>query len=293
MQEELSFCGYHQVTCKQAHEVNPERDAEGFNVIILNKPGDSPAISNLIGRCKERGVVLVYSTDDPGTDHSMEEYLEYRHMSRTELRDWHRGVDECRRILQLCEAAIVSTNHLRTRVLPFNGNVYVLENALNEKQLKKAGRLMPEFVEKKRNRKETIIGYFSGWQHEHDFDFAGVSGALRKVLQKYHNARLRIVGFLDIGEEFRGLEDRVEQVDFVPFEVLPALIADVDINIAPLADNPYKRSKSSIKFLEAGILGVPTVAADLDPYNEIIVHGEDGMLCSNEEEWSLSFERPY
>ncbi len=150
MKEELSYCGYPQVTCKYMHEVNPEKDAQGFNLIILNKVSDSPAISNLIGRCKERGVILVFSSDDLGTDHSIEEYLGLtRHMLQTELRAWHRGVDGCRRILQLCDAVIVSTNYLRTRVLPFNRNIYVLENALNERQLKIAGRIMPQSFEKK------------------------------------------------------------------------------------------------------------------------------------------------
>ncbi|MBF0559900.1 MAG: glycosyltransferase [Nitrospirae bacterium] len=286
MKEELYYCGYQQVVCKAIHEVSPEQDARDHNVIFLNRVDESPAIVQLINRCKERGAIVVYSTDDLVTDHAIEEYLGlYKYMSKAELHRFHRGVDETRNLLRICDAVMVSTNYLCTRILPFNGNVYVLENALNEKQVRKAERLMPEFIERKKNREETVIGYFSGWLHDHDSDFATVSGALRKVLQRFNNVRLRIVGFLDIGREFEGLEDRLEHVDFVPFEVLPTIIADVDINIAPLEDNPHKRCKSSIKFLEAGILGVPTVAVNLDPYNEIIAHGEDGLLCSNEDEW--------
>ena len=299
MKEELYFCGYHHVACKYVQEVTPETDARDYNLIILNRVCGSPApaIIELINRCKVRGVIVIFSTDGLVTDHATEGYLGiFKYLSKSQLYNFHRGVDESRNILRLCDAAIATTNYLRKCILPFNKNVYVLENALNDKQVKKADRLLAG-IEEKKKRQEIVIGYFSGWPHDHDFDFATVSDALRKVLQKYHNARLRIVGFLDIGEEFRGLEDRVEQVDFVPFEVLPALIADVDINIAPLADNPHKRSKSAIKFLEAGILGVPTVAANLDPYNEIIVHGEDGLLCSNEDDWfsnlSALIEEPH
>ncbi|MGD0281088.1 MAG: glycosyltransferase family 4 protein [Dissulfurispiraceae bacterium] len=288
MKEELYYCGYNHVVCKYVDEVMPEQDARDFNLIILNRACESPvpAIIELICRCKERGVIVVFSTDDLVTDHAIDEYLGlYKYLSRSELGSFHRGLDESRKILRLCDAAIATTKYLRTRMLPFNKNVYVLENALNDKHVKKAERILAGVEDKKRKRKDVVIGYFSGWIHDHESDFATVSNALSRVLQQRRNARLRIVGFLDIGEEFHDVRDRVEQVDFVPFEVLPELIADVDINIAPLADNPRKRSKSSIKFLEAGILGVPTVAADLDPYNEIIVHGEDGMLCSNEEEW--------
>lgn len=287
MKEELDFCGYRNVTCKYVHEVRPAQDAGDFNVIILNRACESPApnIIELIARSKERGVIVIFATDDLVTDHAVDNYIGLNNYPNSVLYNFHRGLDESRNVMRLCDAVISSTRYLRTCILPYNRNVYVLENALNEKHLRKAARLMPLSMEKKRRRKEPVIGYFSGWIHDHEPDFTAVSGALRRVLQEHPAARLRIVGFLDIGEEFRGLEDRVERMDFVPFEVLPTMIADVDINIAPLADNPRKRSKSSIKFLEAGILGVPTVAADLDPYNEVIVHGEDGMLCSNEEEW--------
>jgi len=287
MKEELDFCGYRNVTCKYVHEVEPLQDAKEFNLIILNRPCEAPApnIIELIERSRERGVIVVFTTDDLVTDHAIDKYIELHNYPNSALYNFHRGLDESRHVMQRCDAVISSTNYLRTCILPYNRNVYVLENALNEKQVRKAGRLMQESLEKKRRRKETVIGYFSGWIYDHEPDFAVVSSVLRRVLQRYPDARLRIVGFLDIGEEFREVEARVEQVDFVPFEVLSAIIADVDINIAPLADNPRKRSKSSIKFLEAGILGVPTVAAGLDPYNDIIAHGEDGLLCSNEEEW--------
>jgi rhamnosyltransferase len=47
----------------------------------------------------------------------------------------------------------------------------------------------------------------------------------------------------------------------------------VDINIAPLVDNPQRRSKSAIKYLEAAAVGVPTVAARLEPYCDTITEG--------------------
>lgn len=40
---------------------------------------------------------------------------------------------------------------------------------------------------------------------------------------------------------------QIERVPFVDWRELPGLIAQVDINIAPLMDNPQRRSKSAVK----------------------------------------------
>ncbi|MGD2128310.1 MAG: glycosyltransferase [Lysobacterales bacterium] len=55
----------------------------------------------------------------------------------------------------------------------------------------------------------------------------------------------------------------------VPFDRYPSALAalNLDLAIAPLADDPFNRCKSHLKVLECGILGVPVVAADLEPYS--------------------------
>jgi glycosyltransferase involved in cell wall biosynthesis len=41
---------------------------------------------------------------------------------------------------------------------------------------------------------------------------------------------------------------------------------NLNLAIAPLADNAFNRCKSHLKILEYGILGLPVIAADLEPY---------------------------
>jgi glycosyltransferase involved in cell wall biosynthesis len=95
-----------------------------------------------------------------------------------------------------------------------------------------------------------------------------------------------LVGHLDSGEEFDRFGERVELHRPVPWQDLPRLIRRVDINLAPLElNNPFTECKSSLKYFEAAILGVPTVASDLEPYRESIAQGENGYLCRTEEEW--------
>ena len=291
LKEQLYYLGYHQVTCKDENEVIPSTDALEYKIIILNRPCNSQNINELINLCKKNGNTLVYSTDDLVTDHAVEAYLRLdKCMSISELAQFHQGVDYSIDIIKSCDNIIVSTDYLRSQLIGFNKKVYVLENALNEKLLKKAERLRPEFVEKKRNRNEIILGYFSGWANDHDYDFAIIEDVLFNVVSKYKNVKLRIVGYLEIDERFDSFGEKVEKVDFVPFEVLPKFIADVDINLVPLESNPHKRSKSAVKYLEAALLNVPTIASNLEPYNGIIKHLEDGLLCSNSEDWSKNLQ---
>ena len=44
-------------------------------------------------------------------------------------------------------------------------------------------------------------------------------------------------------------------------------------------------SKSELKFFEAGILGIPTVAAATQTFREAIDDGVDGFVASSAEEW--------
>lgn len=60
---------------------------------------------------------------------------------------------------------------------------------------------------------------------------------------------------------------------------------DFDIGLAPLEDTLFTRSKSYIKALEYGALGIPVIASDVGPYREYVEDGVTGFLVSKESEW--------
>jgi len=64
------------------------------------------------------------------------------------------------------------------------------------------------------------------------------------------------------------------------------MLANFDINLAPLvSDNPFAQSKSEIKYMEAGLVKVPTVASPTDAFRYAIRPNENGFLAATEEEW--------
>ena len=65
----------------------------------------------------------------------------------------------------------------------------------------------------------------------------------------------------------------------------------IDINLIPLvSDDPFTESKSELKFFEAGILKVPTVAAATDPFRRAVEDGVDGFVANGIEEWTEKLE---
>ena len=62
---------------------------------------------------------------------------------------------------------------------------------------------------------------------------------------------------------------------------LPNIVAQIDINLAPLElDNPFCQAKSEIKFTEAALVGVPTVASPTQAFVYAMRDGEDGLLAA-------------
>lgn len=57
---------------------------------------------------------------------------------------------------------------------------------------------------------------------------------------------------------------------FAEFSAYPARLAalNLDIAVAPLACIPFNQGKSNLRLLEYGVLGIPVVCTDIDPYHD-------------------------
>ncbi|MDQ2998434.1 MAG: glycosyltransferase [Chloroflexota bacterium] len=133
----------------------------------------------------------------------------------------------------------------------------------------------------------TIIGYFSGTPGVHEEDLASITPALCSTLDRDTSVLLRIYGGVQISGALadQRYEAQIEQRALVGWRELLHHIAEVDINIAPLIDNPQRRSKSAVKYMEAALVGVPIIATQLDPYQAAIEQGVNGLLASTHTEW--------
>jgi GT2 family glycosyltransferase/glycosyltransferase involved in cell wall biosynthesis len=145
-------------------------------------------------------------------------------------------------------------------------------------------------------RQDTLIrlGY-AGGTRTHQRDFGVAVEAIVRLLQEHPHCRLVLYRspdgarpFIDI-EEFpalRALAGQIEWRSLRPLSELPEEIARFDINLAPLeAGNPYCEAKSELKFFEAALVDVPTIASPTGPYRRAIEHGKTGFLAANTDDW--------
>jgi glycosyltransferase involved in cell wall biosynthesis len=95
--------------------------------------------------------------------------------------------------------------------------------------------------------------------------------AMRRVLSRYPQARLRIVGNPD------PVPCPGERVEFLGIRRdVPALLAESDVFVY----TPYPQVGSKdLAVMEAAAAGLPCVVSDVPATNESVFHGETGFLC--------------
>ena len=77
------------------------------------------------------------------------------------------------------------------------------------------------------------VGYFSG-SITHNADFEMILPVITELFKRCPQMELHVVGELDVPAELKPFESRIVKNKFVNWEKLPALIASVDINLAPV-----------------------------------------------------------
>lgn len=129
------------------------------------------------------------------------------------------------------------------------------------------------------------IGYQGGWSHYEDW--LEIGEAIVEVMNKYPKTLLIVMGQHYPGA-VKGLpEDRVIVEEWTSIEAYPWKFKslNIDIGIAPLANNEFNVCKSEIKWEEYSALGIPTIASNIPPYNLAINHHQDGFLADDKKEW--------
>ena len=138
-----------------------------------------------------------------------------------------------------------------------NPQVYVVPNVASKEMVKLADDAFAARVEARRESRQITIAYLSGSPtHDRDFLQAADCGALG-ARERYWLAVCSSSGTSRSIPVSSAIEDRITTMPIQPWQRLPRVLADVDINLAPLEpDNAFTESKSCLKYIEAGLVGV-------------------------------------
>ena len=267
----------------------------GADVVVLWRVAWSDTLSRLVVRIRQREILLVFDVDDLVFDPSFAtiEYVDairacgYSEAATAEL--FHL----VRRAVLECDAATGSTRELQLRLGRLPKPAYLLPNGFDETTLA-VSRLAVRRRASSTGDGLMRLGYAAG-SRTHQRDFGEIAASLATILDEFPESRLvlfrRGIPIVELAEfpVLQRFESRVEWRDWVPHSQLPDEIARYEINLAPLQlGNPVCEAKSELKYFEAALVDVPTVASPTEPFRRAIRHGENGFLAATPAEWTAA-----
>ena len=239
--------------------------AAGNDVVVAQRWNNHAAM----GAWRRMGLVskMVYETDDDVFSVDPVNWSAYCIYSRADVQD---AVSFSARTAAL---VTVSTEPLAQVMREHSDNVVVLPNHI------------PGYV-CDMERPRTVrprIGWMGGASHGRDLSLIAAPGA--PVPRRYPGWDMHLVG-VDYRPTIR--HDRVAFSTWTHIVDEPEKFygsMDFDIGLAPIYPTSFARSKSAIKALEYGALGIPVIASDCDAYRDYVLHGVTGFLVKRDHEW--------
>lgn len=216
----------------------------------------------ILQRMLDSGKPIVYEIDDLLFDVPLSHPL-YQNFQRT--------VPHIRDLLPKVNLVTVTTDALGERIREFNPNVITIPNFLDESAIKRPGLSSDPL--------KTVIAFMGTPSHTPDLEL------IEEVLFKLHDKHKSAVQFIFWGCSGTRLE-KLGRI--VPFDdCYASFLANLsnthfDIGLAPLADNPFNRCKSNIKWLEYSAFGRAGIYSNLEPYSGSVEHGKTGILAGTD-----------
>ena len=262
----------------------PALAATADAVVLYRVPATNQVV-DLVGqvRARLRPVPVIFDVDDLIFDPRLEgEVHGLAGLDESEHTMWWRGVARYRTTMELADLYVGSTEALCTHAAETTGlPVRRFHNGVGISLAQMSERAS----DTRRSPGPLRIGYFSGTT-THDADWAWIEAAVIDVMLAHPGVELWLGGHLSTTPALEAVADRVRRLPMVPWFQLPGRLRDVDINLAPLVPGSiFNEAKSAIKWLEAALVGTPTVATPTPPYREVIEHGRTGLLATTSQEW--------
>jgi glycosyltransferase involved in cell wall biosynthesis len=265
-----------------------------IDTLVVARVRYDHVVARLIAAARAHGVRVLFDCDDLVFD------TRYVHLVLDTLAQdaahpgawdwWFAYMGRIEATARLCDGGIATNDYLAERmreVVP--GPVAIVPNFLNRRQQE----VSDELLTTKRMRRfvadgPVTVGYFSGTP-SHNHDFSIVVGALCRLLERDPDVHFRIVGFMDDIGALASFGHRVERLPLHDWVNLQRLIAEVEVNIAPLQENVFTNCKSELKFFEAAAVGTWTVATPTATFAAAMEGEDTGRLC-RAHDWDAALE---
>jgi len=257
-----------------------------YECFILHRVPWSRELARFVRQARDHGKPVLFDTDDLVFEPEAHAHI----AALLELDEAHRaryiaGLRRMQRTLQECDGVLVSTEPLRAAASRYNPSIEIAYNAASDEMTLQADVAIAARRGRADEDETVTIAYFSGTA-THNVDFAEAADAVLWALETYPNVRFLAVGLLALDARFDAYADRVQRMPLQPWQELPAILVRTDINLAPLEPrNPFTDCKSCIKYVEAALVGTPTIASPRSDFVRAIEPGRNGLLADTPAEW--------
>jgi glycosyltransferase involved in cell wall biosynthesis len=270
--------------------------ARGADLIVLFRAPYSVTVAAVMAEARRRKLPVLFSVDDlvfrpellddaPALEHARPEIVA----------GFRQSVESYARSFAASDYFLGSTEALVDAARDAGRIAFLHRNGIGSEQIACAARARAALIAAQHSTngngngngagRPLRIGFLSGTD-THDRDLAAIAAPLRRTLDRFPTARLVIGGPVAVPAVLDDLGERLERWPFVPWSELPARLASLDVNLAPLElPSAFNQAKSEVKYLEAGLVEVPTVASPSDAFRAATREGATGLLAPDEDAW--------
>lgn len=286
--EELEIHGF-KVATTVSDNPNLSKLADKFKIFILHRTVYNKNIKELIEKAKQQKKEIIFDTDDLVHDPQYLTHMDYfQKMSKIEQEEYRNGIGAEIVNDPYVKVCTTTVAYLADKLREKGKRVIIVPNKFSQHELNLANKI----VEKKKNNDGFVKIIYSSGTLSHNKDFATIRNVLVDILKKHKNVKLLLMGPLNVPDDIPLPKEQVKIIPRVSRNELYAQLYRADISLVPLEiGNPFCESKSAIKFTEASIVGVPSVAVRNRTFSEAVEDGVDGFLADNPAEWMEKLEK--